>query len=664
MLQQGQSKERRRWWRIVAAGALVLSFTISAASALLAQQQSLTVKINGFNAADWSHAQAVVTVLDDAGDPVSGLTAGSFSTQLNDTEISIVGLSQGIDSSIPLSVVLALDVNATMQGGALDQTKLAAHGFLDGLGPQDNVAVFAFGDAVNLAQSFTQDHAAAHLAIDGMAAGGGSALYQATVQSVLQASASADTGRRAVVLLSSGANTGSSSQQEALFAAQALGVPVFAIGLGNDIDREYLRQLAQVSGGQLTETPAPEGLVQLYRDASELLRDQYVLTLDAASVTLAGSEPVTLGVTATAGDRSGSDQRAICPGRLCLRLNDIVPDEKLAEARTVSAEVLASDPVLSVTFYVDNAEALTVSQPPYQFTLDPKQYPGGEHTLAAEVASATTSARSSDVQVRFPGGGGSSSSNLIAIGAVVALAVVGLSLVAFLLFRRRGAQGPTPVAPNDKPKLGPKVKPRMRLRLLEDEEPAPAPVAQAGAPLGRLQVVGGPLTEQVFPVGSTPQSIGAGARCLIRLPQRLEDGSEVAQEFARIWIRDDRLMLHELRRLTATGPIGGRWEMLEDGDSFSIGPCSFRFELGMEKRQEPPAQPAREILRSAPRALDVGAEPAQPAPEILRSAPRALDADQPAQPVPDIFRSRPASGTAQDAEEFAEEGPPQAAAAP
>jgi VWFA-related protein len=672
---------------IVAIGVLVLSFTIGGASALSAQQQTLTVKINGFNAADWSRAQAVVTVLDDTGRPVSGLTQESFAAQLNDTPIAAVGLSRGIDSTIPLSVVLALDVNATMQGGALDQAKLAAHGFLDGLGPQDNVAVFAYGDTVNLVQPFTQDHAGAHVAIDGIAAAGGSALYQATVQSVLQASASADTGRRAVVLLSSGANTGEGSQEEALFAAQALGVPVFDIGLGESIDRDYLRELAQVSGGQFTETPAAEGLVQLYLDASELLRDQYVLTLDASGVTVVGSEPVTLGITAVAGDRSGSDERAICPERLCLRLHDIVPDEKLAEARTVSAEVLASDPVISVTFYVDGAEAVTDSEPPYEFTLDPTQYSGGGHTLAAEVTSAATSARSGDVPLRFPGTGGGSSTSLMVIGALVALGIVGFLFVALLFIRRRGgSQGPKPVAPTDKPRTGLLARPRIRLRLLEDQEAAPAPVAQGGgAPLGRLHVVGGPLADQMFPVGSMPASIGAGARCLIRLPQRLEDGSEVAQEFARIWVRDDRLMLHELRRLTATGPVGGRWEMLEDGDSFSIGPCSFRFELGTEERQERPAAPAPDVLRSGPGPAPADAGlPAQPRPDFLRVVPeepeaaapepipdilRAVhkepDAPAPApEPIPDIFKSRPSSGAAQDVEESGEESPPQAAAGP
>ena len=187
------------------------------------------------------------------------------------------------------------------------------------------------------------------------------------------------------------------------------------------------------------------------------------------------------------------------------------------------------------------------------------------------------------------------------------------------------------------------AKPRIRLHLLGEGEGPPAPVAEVGAPLGRLHIVNGPLAGQTFAVGSTPVSIGSGPRCLIRLPRELEEGGEIAPEFARIWVRGNRLMVHELRRLTAVGSVGGRWEMLEDADVFSIGPCSFRFALGMEEKEEAPA----------------------PVPSILRSAPyQAVEGPAPAEPIVDILKSHPSNENGHDAEESPQEGPPQAAAAP
>jgi VWFA-related protein len=648
MLQQGHSEGWARWLRLTAIALLVLSFTIAGSRGLFAQQQNLTVKIDGFKADDWSKTRVIVTVLNGEDKPALGLTEGDFLTEINGTAVPATGLARGVDSDLPASVVLALDVSGGLPSGALDQAKAAANQFIDGLGPKDSVAVLAFSDTANLVQPFTQDRAVAHAALDGLSAGGGDALYQATTQSILLAAASADTGRRAVVLLSAASDNGNDElRQQSLIASKGLGVPVFAIGLGGGIDRQYLRELSAGGGGQFTEAATPEGLIQLYQDVSELLRDQYVLTLDASVLGLRPSDAATLRVTATLNGSSGSDERVVCPQRLCVRLSDVAAGDQIAKARTVTADVISIDPVQSVTFYVDDKKAATVTQPPYQFTLDPKQFSGGQHRLAAEVASATASTRGADVQVRFGGGGsaGSSGSGFIFIGPVVALAVVALLLAAYLWLRRRhgGAEGPRPVSPVGKPKGGPMAKPRIRLRPLEEGEGPPAAVAEAGAPLGRLHVVSGPLAGQTFAVGDTPVSIGSGQRCLIRLPRELEEGGEIAPEFARIWVRGNRLMVHELRRLTAAGPVGGRWEMLEGGDVFSIGPCSFRFALGMEEKEETP----------------------EPVPSILRNAPyQAVEASVPVEPIVDILKSHPSNESGHEAEESSQEGPPQAAAAP
>jgi hypothetical protein len=646
MLQQGHSEGRLRCLRLTAIALLVLSFTIAGSRELFAQQQNLTVKVDGFKADDWAKTRVIVTVLNGEGKPALGLTDRDFLTQINGTAVPATGLARGVDSDLPAFVVLAFDVSGGLPPGALDQAKAAGNQFIDGLGPNDSVAVLAFSDTANLAQPFTQDRAVAHAALNGLAAGGGDALYAATTQSILLASASADTGRRAVVLLSAASDNGNNElRQQSLIAAKGLGVPVFAIGLGNGIDREYLRDLSGGGGGQFTEAATSEGLIQLYQDLSELLRDQYVLTLDASVLGLRPSDAATLRVTATLNGSSGSDERVVCPQRLCVRLSDVAAGDQIAKARTVTAEVVSAVPVTSVTFYVDGRKAATVTQPPYQFTLDPQKFSGGGHTLAAEVASGTASTRGADVQVRFGGSGGSSGSSFPVIGAVVALAVVALLLVVYVWLRRRrgGAEGPRPVSPGGKPKGGPMARPRTPIRLLEGREGPPASVAEASAPLGRLHVVSGPPAGQTFVVGSTPVSIGSGQRCLVRLPRELEEGGEIAPEFARIWIRGDRLMVHELRRLTATGPVGGRWEMLEDGDVFSIGPCSFRFELGAEQKEEA----------------------AEQVPSILRSATNpATEGFVPAEPILDILKIHPSNENGREAEESPQEGPPQAAAAP
>jgi VWFA-related protein len=628
--------------RTGAIAVFVLLFTIFGAGDLLAQQPALTVKINGFRAPELSHAQAVITVLDSEGHPVSGLTKDSFTAQLGGANAPTVGLSKGTDSSLPLTVVLAIDASAAMQGTPIDQAKIAAASFVDGLGAQDIVAVYAFNDAVTLIQPFTRDHVAAHNAIDFLGAAAGSELNQATLQSVLQASATADTGRRAVVVLSGATDSTGSSSQEALFAAQALGVPVYGMGYGATIDSDFLRKLADVSGGQFTQTDTPDGLAALFQNVSQLLRNQYVLTIDASNAKVGVTQPVTLSITANAGDRSGSAQRAICPQRVCVALENVTVGEKLSAARTVTANVVSADPVSSVTFLVDGQSATTVTKTPYQFTFDPKQYPGGSHTIAAEVASGGNTVRSEEVALQI--GSSSSGSSLMIVGAIGVLVIVALLFVIYFARRRRGTElGPQPSSP-DRPKPTPVIKGRGRLRLLETErQREPAPTQARSAPLGRLLVTNGPNIGESYPIGSAPVSIGSGYRCTIKLPREIDDGGEIAPEFARIWVREDHLMVHELRRLTVTGPVGGRWEMLENGEVFSIGPCTFKFELGASDQKAAATAPP-------------------PPPDILRKE-ATITPPAGSEPLPDIFRSKEELGQAPPAGPF--DGPtPLSAAKP
>jgi hypothetical protein len=109
--------------------------------------------------------------------------------------------------------------------------------------------------------------------------------------------------------------------------------------------------------------------------------------------------------------------------------------------------------------------------------------------------------------------------------------------------------------------------------------------------------------------------------------------------------------------------------MLEDADVFSIGPCSFRFALGMEEKEEAP-EPPPNILRSASYQAVEGPAPAQSAPYQPFEGPAPVQSapyqavEGPTQPIADILKSHLSSENGHEAEESPQEGPPQAAAAP
>ncbi len=552
------------------------------------QEEGLMVEVASFTADGWPQGQTVVTVLGGDGRTVAGLAEENFQVQVNGSQMPVRSVTRGVDSSVGIAVVLALDISGSMGGVALEQAKAAAIRFLDGLGPNDTVATVAFAQTVGQVHGFTSDRATVEAAVTGLGVYEGTALYQATMWSVGVA-ASSGTDRRAVVLLSDGVDTaGAVTRAEALNTAQALGVPIFTIGLGSEMDRAYLQELASRSGGQFAETPSPEGLALLYEEVGELLRGQYVVAVDGSGITLPESEAATVRVDVSVGEMTGSGERVFAPRGPVVALSGVEAGEELTAETTVVAEVISADPIASVTFFVDGNVEAEVTEPPYEFVFDPASFATGEHTLGATVAweggdSATAVEVAVSTGAAGAGGGGGNMTLLAA--AVVIVAALGAALLVFVLGRRRsGTEGPELVighVPVPRPPDPEEPLPAgVPVRLWPREEEQPQPVKpETEEPQGHLLVTSGPLARQSFPVGETPTSIGSGHRCRIRLPEEGGQGEEPAPEMARVWVRGGQLMVHELLRLTAMGPVGGDWSILEPGETFSIGESAFQFQL-------------------------------------------------------------------------------------
>ena len=87
-------------------------------------------------------------------------------------------------------------------------------------------------------------------------------------------------GHRAILLLSDGQNQPPTQgdPQQAITLAQNANLPVFVIGLGNQIDEPYLLSLANGTGGLFRSTPKSSELASLFTDMASLLKTQYILT--------------------------------------------------------------------------------------------------------------------------------------------------------------------------------------------------------------------------------------------------------------------------------------------------------------------------------------------------------------------------------------------------
>ena len=147
---------------LIAAGAAVLA----AATTLAAQ--TFTSRIE---------AVRVDVLVTDGGRPVEGLTPADFDVLDN-------GVRQRVDlaslEEIPLNVVLALDMSASLQGLRLGHLQTASRTVLDGLKAGDRAALVAFSHMVAPGLGLTEDLDRVRAALDRAGGSGLTSLVDAS----------------------------------------------------------------------------------------------------------------------------------------------------------------------------------------------------------------------------------------------------------------------------------------------------------------------------------------------------------------------------------------------------------------------------------------------------------------------------------------------------
>jgi VWFA-related protein len=517
-----------RWAALVVAVALVVAGLQSAAIAQQEGEPQITV--DAVDSGQFPDVNITVTVRDDSGVPVSGVPLSAFALSAGETRLELSDVATATNTDGGVSVVLAFDVSGSMSGEPLETAKAAGKSLIAQLGPNDLVAVLAFNDSVVIVQPFTSDVSALTAAIDSLAASRDTALYQAVSESVALAQ-SGDSSRRAVVLLSDGTDHGgvsTSTRESSLAAAGSAGAPVFAVGLGDQIDQEYLTAISSSTSGALAIAPNPASLEGLYTSIGEVLRRQHLITFDASPI----QEPTTLRLQVEYGGASATTEFAFEPPP------GTIPPEPVDEPVDEPVPEVPEDPVVE----------------------PPQREPAGPPIVepAAEA------------------GGSAIPLLLVGVGSPTLLVAIGL-LVFFMVRRRRRAA----VVAGSLPEQS------LAALLRRPRAGGPALVSAAGEPAE----IGGPadarpsIVAQIkvpskgrqasYPVDGSPLTIGYPPDCDVVLPA---DGSE-RHERVRVWQRDGRFMLHNLSRggrVTVAGkPV--TWLVLEDGDAIDIGGCQVLF---------------------------------------------------------------------------------------
>jgi Ca-activated chloride channel family protein len=280
----------------VAARSVVLVLATAAAMAGAAPPARVAAQQPSFSA----RVDRVLVDVDvrRGGRLASGLSAADF-------EVLDNGARQDVElvnaSTVPVSVVLALDTSASLT--ASDRAHLVAAGsrVIDELRPDERAALVTFAGRVTVQSAFTSDTARLPMLLAAPAQSGDTALRDALHVAMLLGTSAP--GRPLVILLSDGADTASFLTADAVLdTAQRTGAVVSVVKIGPD--SELLGRLTALTGGVLVKESSLERVGERFSQLLDSFRRRYLLSFTPTDRSRPGWRRLTVRV------KGGGDVRA------------------------------------------------------------------------------------------------------------------------------------------------------------------------------------------------------------------------------------------------------------------------------------------------------------------------------------------------------------------
>lgn len=205
-----------------------------------------------------------VGVHDEHGRAIGNLTQDDFRIFENGREQKISAFSH---DELPLAVALVIDNSSSIMA-ELDELRSGALDTLALLKPDDEVAIFSFGEKPEMVEGLTSDHSALSVDLWALSPYGGTALTDALYDAALYLGRAAPARRRAVIMVSDNeaSDEETRSVADVVHAAQQSGTPIYSIKVGYlqhsrgfflthpELRLHDVQKICRETGGELIDT--------------------------------------------------------------------------------------------------------------------------------------------------------------------------------------------------------------------------------------------------------------------------------------------------------------------------------------------------------------------------------------------------------------------------
>jgi len=316
-----------------------------------------------------------LSALDSDGTPIFGLTEQNFSLNEDSKKVDIESLVPVTNEAI--HVVLVMDASGSMTGQTIIDAKNAASGFLQSLGDDDYSAVLSFSDSVITHSTFTSDHQVSSNAVQQIAAVNmaGTCLYDAAYEAIELASTT-PSGRRAVILFTDGVDETAKGDKcsvhildDVINLGKTTGIPVFTLGMGNNINSKELQRISSTTGGAFLASRDSSELDSVFTRLLDQLNSQYILTYISRNAP--GPHTLTVGLNYSDRVDQTTANFNLPPLPTAITFNSPAEGETLKDKVNLKVKILTQgEAVASVEFAVNGVIVGKDISEPYEFSLD------------------------------------------------------------------------------------------------------------------------------------------------------------------------------------------------------------------------------------------------------------------------------------------------------
>lgn len=250
--------------------------------------------------------------------PITSLSKSNFKVYVNNSRVYTFNFSKSTPT--PVATSLVMDYSGSMSSTDIRNAESAAVEYVRLMRGADASEVIKFATSIRIMQSFTASKSSLYSAIaQDPYTGAVTSLYDAILRGLRDASATASTKKKAVIVYTDGwENNSSATINDVINFANSRSIPVYTIGLGDAIDESSLKRIAKETGGLYFKAPTSKDLLTIYNSIKGGLSGLYRISFENKEATIIGAE-IRINTT-----YNGKQSHAINRAKGCVNITPIL----------------------------------------------------------------------------------------------------------------------------------------------------------------------------------------------------------------------------------------------------------------------------------------------------------------------------------------------------